>query len=117
MTRRQHDVTDGDSMCNAMHTMMCTNIFKTTSGAIVTLGGPWVVIMNNAVLFSPPIERCNHEAQAEHPPDDSDLHSVELAQCLEISTNTLWPPLLQPVPQDEFHHLCVLRAVNPTASH
>merc|ERR1711879_64844 len=46
-------------------------------GAIVPFRRPGVVLMHNAVLLRPPVQRTHEDDQAKHPPGDGDLHTEE----------------------------------------
>merc|ERR1719253_807458 len=87
-----------------------------TLGAVVTLGHPGVVLVEHAVLLAPPVHGRHEEHKAEHPPDDGDLHAVVLLQVAHGAVRALRPPLLETVPEDQLHHLAILRAVGAAAA-
>merc|ERR1719188_2046529 len=84
--------------------------------AVVALRAPGVVVVHHAVLLAPPVERRHEEDQAEHPPGERHLHSVVLLQVLHGVRAALRATLLQPVPEDELHHLTILWPVEARAS-
>ena len=85
------------------------------AGAIHARGHPRVVVVDHAVLLSPPIEGCHEEHEAKHPPHDSDLHSVELLQICRGDALSLRALLLEPVPQHQLHDLTVFRSMDSTS--
>eukprot|EP00441_Pelagodinium_beii_P046121 CAMPEP_0197619260 /NCGR_PEP_ID=MMETSP1338-20131121/323_1 /TAXON_ID=43686 ORGANISM="Pelagodinium beii, Strain RCC1491" /NCGR_SAMPLE_ID=MMETSP1338 /ASSEMBLY_ACC=CAM_ASM_000754 /LENGTH=133 /DNA_ID=CAMNT_0043188193 /DNA_START=105 /DNA_END=506 /DNA_ORIENTATION=- len=85
-------------------------------GAIGALAHPWVVVVHHAVLLAPPVQWCDEEDEAKHPPDHGNLHSEELLKVCSGDACTLWAPLLEPVPKHQLHHLTVLWPVDATAT-
>merc|ERR1719148_109367 len=86
-------------------------IWPDANGPVVALRHPWVVVVDHAVLLAPPIQRRHHKAQAKHPPDDRDLHAVELLQVGHVTWASLRAALLQPVPQHKLHDLAIFGAM------
>merc|ERR1712187_189903 len=85
-------------------------------GAIVTFRRPWVVLVHDAILLTPPVQRRHEEDEAEHPPDDRNLHAVELLQRSYIATRALRPLLLEAVVERKFHDLTILWTVDSGAT-